>query len=55
MVTPIVYTYTKTETFENAAGPVLVENSGVAFQCNRTKMETFENDGMAAHIRSSYP
>ncbi len=31
------------------------ENSGVAFQCKRTKTETFENDGAAAHILSAYP
>ncbi len=34
---------------------VQFENSRVVFQCKQTKTETFENDGVAAHIRSVYP
>ncbi len=55
--TPIVYTTPalsrlKTETFLNAADAVLVWKTRVAFQCK--EMETFENDGVAAHILSAY-
>ncbi len=35
--------------------PLQFENSGDAFQCKQTKMETFENDGVAAHILSASP
>ncbi len=35
--------------------PVLVWKLWVAFQCKRTKMETFEKDDVAAHICTAYP
>ncbi len=60
MVTPVVYStpafwMLENGDFENAADPFYFENSGVAFQCKRTKTESFKNDGVAAHIRSEYP
>ncbi len=58
MVTPIVYTtpaFSRSKTFENAVAVLVWKKNGVVFQCKRTKTETFENDGVAAHIRSAYP
>ncbi len=59
-VTPIIYTtpaFSKSKKWDfwkRCRLRFKFENFGVAFQCKRTKTETFENDGMAAHIRSAY-
>ncbi len=60
MVTPVVYTTpafsrSKTETLKMLQTPFYFENSGVVFQCKLIKTDSFENNGLAAHILSLYP